>query len=97
MSILGGILAELGIEKPLTHWKSNHRESKWHVGEKFIPVEGECYELVFGNEHSEAEDSYAVKRVKINGQEFGRWFDLDEEQPLDRKLRGYEVRAFRQL
>jgi hypothetical protein len=97
MSILGGILAELGIEKPLTHLKTSNRELSWHVGEKFIPVEGVCYEVVFGNEHSEAEDSYAVKRVKINGHEFGHWFDLDEEQPLDRKLRGYEVKAFRRL
>lgn len=98
MGTLHGILAELGIEPPLMHpEREAWAKPEWIVDRPFVPVQGESYELAYGNIPAGAGQRPVIKRIRADGPAPANWFDLDEGMPLDPGLHAYPVRGFRRI
>lgn len=98
MATLHGILAELGIENPFMHPEREiPHEADWTTGANFSPEEGKSYEVVLAQAQPGEQYKHVLKRIRADGPTPGDWFDLDDQEMLDRELQASTVNAFRPL
>lgn len=97
MMSLHGILAELGLARPVLQQEDPLHEGEWTTEPRFDPEDGACYELLFSRIPPRAGEPPVIKRVRADGPSAADWFDLETQQPLDRKLYAYAVKAYRRL
>jgi|GEM_PF-1850163 len=97
MMSLNGILAELGLARPLPRQGDDAPAGDWITEQRFVPEDGACYELLFSRIPPRAGEPPVTKRVRADGPSAADWFDLEAQQPLDRKLYAYAVKAYRRL
>src|SRR6478609_7251785 len=96
MATLHGILAELGIENPAMHperemeHETSHAsadEGDWITDEKFMPVFGKSYQLIFAKLNFDGQQRHVLKRIRADGPTPDQWFDLNAGEPLEKDLR----------
>ena len=98
MSILNGLLAELGLADPEMHpEREAAHDTDWIIDRPFNPEPGQCYEVAFGKVVLQGREVYSRARIRIEGQMPSQWYDLDHDNWLAPELQSYPVRAFRPI
>ena len=98
MSILNGLLAELGLADPEMHSEREvAHDTGWIVDRPFNPELGQCYEVAFGKVLLQGREVAGRARIRIDGYTPSQWYDLDHDNTLAPELQSYPVRAFRPI
>lgn len=69
----------------------------FQINSLFIAEIGKCYEVHFGKITLNGQEGYCTARIRVLGNSYAHWEDMDTNLPLDNCIAVHAVQGYREI